>query len=121
MSLNIVSEGVNCQLGDMCEDEETLCAVDMLSTHVWLHVTSFLLSQDLGHVFDAVLAFFLLTQYLFCLCAVFKAPYNCFDGDSIFIGLPDTFPRAKGQERQTAECLKRQWELKALSPSQLIT
>lgn len=72
MSLNIVSEGVNCQLGDMCDDEETLCAADMLSTHVWLHVTSFLLLQDLGQVFDAILAFFLLTQYLFSL-AVSKA------------------------------------------------
>lgn len=42
----------------MCEDEKALCVADMLSTHVWLHVTLFLLSQNLGLVLDARLDFF---------------------------------------------------------------
>lgn len=39
-------KGVNCRLGDVCEDEKAFCVADMLSTHVWLHVALFLLSQN---------------------------------------------------------------------------
>lgn len=53
VSLTLCLKGVNCWLGDMCEDEKALCVADMLSTRVWLHVTLFLLSENLGLVLVA--------------------------------------------------------------------
>lgn len=53
--LTLCLKGVNCRLGDMCEGKKALCVADMLSTHVWLHVTLFLLSLNLRLMLDAIL------------------------------------------------------------------